>query len=132
MRRLRELRNEGGQALTEFAIVLPLLFILIFAIVEGGLTMNNYLQLTDAVRVAARVASVNGSQGFTAANSAATTALTDAAGGLTLKNVSVTAANWQSGKAVTVQASVHYAVTLPLVGTVLSGDLTSKSIQRIE
>jgi Flp pilus assembly protein TadG len=141
---LRKLQDESGQAMTEFALVLPLLFVLIFAIIEGGLTVNRYLQLTDAVRVGARVASVNGSQGPAVAAPAATSALTGAVDGLTLTNVSVTAScpttptpttctnSWQSGNPVTVQASVQYTVKLPLFGTVASGYLTSKSIQRIE
>jgi Flp pilus assembly protein TadG len=134
MRRLRKLRSESGQALTEFAIVMPILFVLLFAIVEGGLTLNNYLQLTDAVRVAARAASINGSQGGPAATSAATSALSDAAGSLSVTNVSVqpVAGAWTSGQPVAVQASVAYTVKLPLVGTILSGYLTSRSVQRIE
>jgi Flp pilus assembly protein TadG len=134
MRRLRKLQSESGQALTEFAVVMPMLFILLFAIVEGGLTLNNYLRLTDAVRVAARAASVNGSEGGSAATTAATSALTDAVGGVPLTGVTVqpVGAGWTSGEPVAVQASVRYAVTLPLVGTILSGYLTSRSVQRIE
>jgi Flp pilus assembly protein TadG len=132
MRQLQGLKREEGQALTEFALVMPLLFVLIFAIVEGALTLNSYLQLTDAVRVSARIASVDGSQGSAAAASAAASALSDAAGSLSLENVQVTSPSWQSGQPVTVQASVPYRITLPLFGTVMSGYLTSRSIQRIE
>lgn len=134
MRRLQNLKDEGGQAITEFAMVMPLLFILIFGIVEGGLTLNNYLRLTDAVRVAARAASVDGSQGGTAAASAATTALSDAVDGLPLQNIQVQSVDgvWSSGHPVAVQASTRFSVTLPLFGTVLSGTLTSRSTQRIE
>lgn len=132
MQQLRKLKDESGQAMTEFAIVLPLLFVLIFAIVEGGITINRYLQLTDAVRVGARIASVSGAQGQAAAQSAATSAMTSSVDGLAGSDVQVTAPAWQSGQPVTVQASVPYAVTLPLFGTIASGRLTSKSIQRIE
>ena len=132
MRQLRKVKREEGQALTEFALVMPLLFVLIFAIVESALTLNSYLQLTDAVRVSARVASVDGSQGSGLAAADAARALSDAAGNLSLQNVQVTAARWESGQPVTVQASVPYRITLPLFGTVMSGYLTSRSIQRIE
>jgi Flp pilus assembly protein TadG len=137
MRRLHNLRNlkdERGQAITEFALVMPLLFILIFAIVECGLTLNNYLRLTDAVRVAARAASINGSDGYSAAFSAANTALTDSVDGLPLQGVKVTPVDstWTSGHPVAVEASTQYAVKLPLFGTILSGTLTSRSTQRIE
>ena len=53
-RGLREAFGERGQALVEFAIVLPVLMLLILGIVKGGLLYNNYLQLTDAVRSGAR------------------------------------------------------------------------------
>jgi Flp pilus assembly protein TadG len=129
---MRKLKNESGQAITEFAVVMPLLFILIFGIVEGGLTLNNYLRLTDAVRVGGRVASVQGSLGAPAATSAATSALADAAGNLPLQGVDVTASAWQSGQPITVQASMKYSINLPLFGTILSGTLTSSSTQRIE
>lgn len=129
---MRKLKNESGQAITEFAVVMPLLFILIFGIVEGGLTLNNYLRLTDAVRVGGRAASVQGSLGAPAATSAATSALADAAGNLPLQGVDVTASAWQSGQPITVQASTKYSINLPLFGTILSGTLTSSSTQRIE
>lgn len=134
MSRFRKLQDESGQALTEFAVVMPVLFILIFAIVQGGLTLNDYLRLTDAVRVGARAASINGSQGYTAANSAARTAITDAVGGMPVERIAVgaPAGAWTAGSPVEVEASVPFAVTLPLVGTIASGTLTSRSTQRIE
>lgn len=134
MSRFRKLTDESGQALTEFAVVMPVLFILIFAIVEGGLTLNNYLRLTDAVRVAARAASINGSEGFGAANAAARTAITEAVGGMPVQAIAVGAPDgtWTAGSPVEVEASVPFEVKLPLVGTIASGTLTSKSTQRIE
>ena len=52
--RLRGARGERGQALVEFALVLPVLMLLIVGIIKGGLLYNNYLQLTDAVRTGTR------------------------------------------------------------------------------
>ena len=43
-------RNERGQALIEFALVLPVLMLIVLGIIKGGALYNNYLQLTDAVR----------------------------------------------------------------------------------
>ena len=51
-------RREDGQALVEFAIVLPLLALLIFGIAQFGLLFRDYLAITDAARVAARAAAV--------------------------------------------------------------------------
>ncbi len=50
----RRSRREDGQALVEFALVLPLLLVLLTAILQFGLMFNNYITLTDAVRSGAR------------------------------------------------------------------------------
>jgi Flp pilus assembly protein TadG len=128
MRLIRRLSSEAGQAVTEFAVILPLFFILLFAIVEGGIALNQYMTLTDAVRVAARTASVSASLGPAAAQTAAYQAMQNAAGGLTLQNPQVSSPTWASGDPVTASASVHYSI--PFLGIV--GDLTSTTTQRIE
>ena len=48
------IREDRGQAMTEFAIVLPILVVLLFGIVQFGILFNNYVTLTDAVRAGAR------------------------------------------------------------------------------
>ena len=72
MRRLRNIREERGQAVTEFAVVLPLLAVMLFGLIQGGITLNHYLTLTDAVRVGARAASVNADLGASGATAVAT------------------------------------------------------------
>ena len=47
-------RNDHGGALVEFAIVLPLLLILVFGIIEFSLLFHNKAILSDASREAAR------------------------------------------------------------------------------
>jgi Flp pilus assembly protein TadG len=47
-------RREDGQALVEFALVLPVLLMLVTAILQFGLLFNKYITLTDAVRSGAR------------------------------------------------------------------------------
>jgi hypothetical protein len=53
------LRSERGATMIESAIVAPLFFLLIFAIIEGGLLFRTYLTATNASRDAARAASVS-------------------------------------------------------------------------
>lgn len=52
------MRNQKGQALVEFAIILPLLFMLIFGIFEFGRAMFIKNSLNNAARSAVRVAVV--------------------------------------------------------------------------
>jgi hypothetical protein len=48
------LKNQKGATLVEFAIILPLLLLLIFGIIEFGLFLFNRHVITNAVREAAR------------------------------------------------------------------------------
>jgi len=59
--RLRALLHagEGGNALIEFAMVLPMMLILTTGILMFGIAMNNYLALTNAVSIGARTVAVN-------------------------------------------------------------------------
>ena len=52
-------RSESGQAMVEFAIVAPLLLVLVFGIIQFGIVFNHYMTLTDAVRAGARQAAVS-------------------------------------------------------------------------
>ncbi len=53
-----QFKNERGQTLTEFAIVLPILCLLLFGVIQFGIAFNNYITLTDAVRAGARKGAV--------------------------------------------------------------------------
>jgi Flp pilus assembly protein TadG len=65
----RELRlvSEDGQAIVEFAIVLPILGLLLGGILQFGVAFHNYLGITDAARVGARAAAVHRTTGACAA-----------------------------------------------------------------
>jgi Flp pilus assembly protein TadG len=55
-RRKRD-RRTSGQSLVEIAILFPLLLMLISGLVEFGFLLNQYLNLLDGAREAARFAS---------------------------------------------------------------------------
>src|SRR5437667_8308702 len=58
-KRRQSIRGERGQAMVEFAIVLPIFCMLLLGIAQLGIVWNNYIQLTDAVRAGARKAAVS-------------------------------------------------------------------------
>ncbi len=60
--RARLSRKEKGQSLVEFALVLPLLLLVVTGITTFGLLINNYLALTDAVSTGARYLAINRGQ----------------------------------------------------------------------
>ncbi len=59
MKELRPKRSSRGQALVEFALVLPLFLLLIFGIVDAGRLIFTYNTVANSARDAARVAIVN-------------------------------------------------------------------------
>ena len=44
--------------MTEFALVLPILVLLLFGVIQFGIVFNNYITVTDAVRAGARKGAV--------------------------------------------------------------------------
>jgi Flp pilus assembly protein TadG len=56
LRRFR--RNQRGQALVEFALVVPILLIMVMAIIDFGRAWNLHQTITDAAREGARKAVV--------------------------------------------------------------------------
>jgi len=62
-RLLRRMRQERGQALVEFAVVLPVLLLIIVGILYFGRYENYSSQVTQLAEQAARYASVNGNPG---------------------------------------------------------------------
>jgi hypothetical protein len=124
-------REERGQSLVEFALVLPVLVILFFAILQLGLALNNYLTLTDAVRVGARKAAVSRLEGDTCGP--AQRAVIDNRGGLdpAALDVPCPSSSWVPGDPVTVTAT--YPVRIEVFGVVFkSGRMTSSATERVE
>jgi hypothetical protein len=58
------LKNQRGASAVEFAILLPIIVMLFFAIFEFGIAFNNYIALTHAAREGARLAAVAEEEDF--------------------------------------------------------------------
>jgi Flp pilus assembly protein TadG len=123
-------RDERGQTLAEFALVLPLLAMLLFGIIQFGVVFNNYVTLTDAARAGARKAVV--SRHLSGRVTVTKAAVKSSASGLDLNDDQITVNSaWTPGSDVTV--SVSYPYSIDLIGFVVkSGDLTSTSTERVE
>ena len=55
---LRYKKDENGQGLVEFAIILPLFLLLVMGIIQFGIILNGQITLTSASREGARLAVV--------------------------------------------------------------------------
>jgi Flp pilus assembly protein TadG len=81
---LRRLTTDRGAAAVEFALVLPILLMLVFGIIDFGRAWNAQIDLTQSAREGVRVYVISGD------TSAATTRATQAAAPLTGITASVT------------------------------------------
>jgi Flp pilus assembly protein TadG len=80
---LRLARSERGTAVVEFALVAPLLFLLVFGIIEFGRVLNTYNELTQVAGQGARAAAVNRNPDGTAIGAASGTVKDVPCGGQT-------------------------------------------------
>ena len=125
-----ELRSERGQSLTEFALALPILALLLFAVIQFGITFNNYVTLVDATRAGARKGAVGRQQSNP--SSAVVAAVKSSAANLNQSQLGVTVSStWQPSSDVTVTATYPYHISL-LGLVVKSGNLSSTTTERVE
>jgi len=122
-------RVERGQTMVEFALVMPVLVLFLFAIVELGSTLNAYLEVKDAARVGARRASElrqdsSGIAQTVAAAKDSTAHLDEDA-----LAVDVTVRPWPKGAPIEVR--VAYPVSIDILGVVVSSfSLEAKATAR--
>lgn len=128
-------KRENGQAMVEFAIVVPVLLMLVLGIIQFGILFNHYLTVTDAVRAGARQAAVSRTLADPAGSaearvrSAASGSLSDAGDPAAL--VVTVMSTFAQGSDVTVKATYPYSINL-LGVVVKSGRLTSETTERVE
>ncbi|HUS89454.1 MAG TPA: TadE family protein [Desulfosporosinus sp.] len=124
-------KGERGQALVEMALVLPLLFLLLFGVIEMGRVGYAYITVNNAARAGARVASIG------AVNSVIESSIYDAAfslDSLTYDIVPYLLENRQSGQQVTVQVTYPVQLVIPIISNVITNPVvvSSKVIMRLE
>lgn len=116
--------------MVEFALVVPLLLVVLFGIIQFGVVYNDYVTLTDATRVGARKAAVSRRSADPVGEAVAK--VESSASGLDLSKLDVTVnATWEHGEDVTVSASYPYEIDL-LGFVVASGNLESETTERVE
>ena len=126
------LRRNKGQALVEFAFVLPIILLVLMGIIEFGRIFNTYLVLTNASREGARVAAVGGAD-LDIMNSVrnVTPTLDQASLNITINPIETSRTR---GLPVTVITTYNLPLICPLVNVVLPNPfpLTSQTTMRIE
>jgi Flp pilus assembly protein TadG len=132
MPKMTKIKNERGQTMVEFALVLPILLVLLLGIFQFGVAFNNYVTLTDAVRAGARKAAVSRNSSDPAGDCRAQ--VLAASGSLdatqVAQNLSCTS-SWDAGSDVTVRADYPYSISL-LDWAIFSGRFSSTMKERVE
>src|SRR5918999_5160596 len=106
-------RTEQGQTMAEFALVLPLLALLLFGVIQFGLVFHNYVTLTDAVRAGSRQAAVG--RHLSNPEGAAEDRVRESAANLDQAKLVVDVQappEWLPGTDVTVEATYPYSINL--------------------
>ena len=118
--------------MTEFALVLPILALLLFGVVQLGIVFNNYITVTDAVRAGARKGAV--ARRLNDPTGAVVQAVRDASTDLRQRDLNVRVGvdpSWTAGAEVTVTATYPYEINL-LGLVVRSGRVHSTTRERVE
>jgi Flp pilus assembly protein TadG len=123
-------KRQQGQTLTEFAMVLPLLALLLFGVIQFGIVFHQYVTLTDAVRAGGRQGAVSrdlsNPQGRVIDRVRTSAADLDSA----KLGVTVTSTFVQGSD---VQVVATYPYNISLLGIVVkSGTLRAQTTERVE
>ena len=126
---MKQREGQRGQSLVEFALVLPILLILVFGIIDFSMGLRAYVTLTNATREGARFGALGNSAGAyptdcTGTNSTSVIGrVCTTMNGLSLSGVQAVSVLYPAGKApgnsVKVSADYRYNFISPL------GDLVS-------
>jgi len=103
-------KREDGQTLVEFALVLPIFLLVLFAIVDFGMAFHAWITVTNSAREGARFGAVR------ATSTEIEQRVRDTATSLEQANLSVavTNAEGQPGESVVVDVSYDYSLMTPL------------------
>lgn len=128
----RHLRRDSGASLAEFALVLPVLVMIVFGIIEFGIAFTKAQAIEAAAREGARLASIESS---TVGDIEAR--VNDALTGIPMSGpptVSVTPGTCTNrpGESVTVGVSTTHMINIPLVLNNYSVNLNGTAVFRCE
>lgn len=132
-------RREAGQAYVEFALILPILLLLVMGIIAFSNAFRTYITLTDATRVGARQAAVSMSVADSQRVAKIESTIKNAAVNLDTSKIGiqVTATKsdgtpgWEPTGDVTVRTS--YPLQIDVLGLVVfNSTINSRTTERVE
>ena len=86
----KALRDGSGATAVEFALLAPILLFMLFGIIQFGMTLNAYVELTDSVRNGARNFAISRASASGTPYSSTVSAISTGAPNLTAGSITVT------------------------------------------
>lgn len=129
---MKRVKNQKGQALVEFAIILPLLLLLIMGIIQFGMIINAYLSIQNAAREGARAGILGSSD--TEIESIMINTLPALNADSLIVNITPSEADRSSGDPLTVNVRYNYPIIIPIIDSLFSNTvvLNAETSMRIE
>jgi Flp pilus assembly protein TadG len=137
----RRHKRERGQNLVEFALVLPIFLVIVFGIIDFGMGLKSWIQVTNAAREGARYAAVTCATADADIDLVKDRAVASSADLVAAGDVDVTNCPGDSTESVTVTVEYDYSLITPLGGmlSILGGfgipdtiSISSASDMRLE
>ena len=129
---MKVLKNEKGQAMVEFALILPVLLLLVMGIAEFGMMFNSYLSVQNATREGARIGIVG------ASNEEIEERILNTSPSLKKERITITIDPGNdtriSGETLKVLVEYNYQMAVPFISILFGGNvnLSGESSMRIE
>ncbi|MBI5949804.1 MAG: pilus assembly protein [Chloroflexi bacterium] len=118
--------TDAGQSLTEFAMILPIMLVLLFGLVDFGRAFYSWLVITNAAREGARAGAVQQN------SDAIRTRINESASGVSLSKLSITLSNVQGarGTPIVVDLSYDFDYVTPIGGILglMGGSISEPTI----
>ncbi len=107
-------RRERGQAMVEFALLLPIFLVVLFLIIDFGVGISRWVIVTNSTRAGARIGAVGASTTDIADKVALTSNGLLAAADVTIRYVGDGDTFVERGESVVVESNYEYGLITPL------------------
>lgn len=125
-------QKKKGQALLEFAILLPILLLIVMGISEFGIMLNSYLTIQSASREGARLGIMG------ADDNEIVQAVYNSSSHIDTNKLNITItpndSNRKSGQTLRVRVEYEYDLLIPIIKNILGNqvELTAETAMRVE
>lgn len=125
-----KLKNQKGQALVEFALVVPILLIIVMGIIEFGFMFNAYITISNASREGARLGVLGGNDAAVVARVIETSPNLDDS----RFTITITPGTRSRGDMLRVNVNYDYEVITPILSGFLTPliNLEVETVMRVE